>query len=168
MKFLPNLFQRGQLERLFLCFPDPHFKARKHKARIVSRTLLAEYAFVLRPGGVVYVVTDVWDLFVWVRACFGGRGYTRGGKGEEGEGGGGKGEEGGERTEEGDEGGGRERELWEEVEPEERERDPCLSAVLGETEEGRKVERNRGEKFVACWRRRPDPEWPVAGEGESM
>lgn len=39
MKFLPNHFTRGQLNKIFLCFPDPHFKARKHKARIVSLTL---------------------------------------------------------------------------------------------------------------------------------
>lgn len=36
MKFLPNFFEKGQLAKLFFCFPDPHFKARKHKARIVS------------------------------------------------------------------------------------------------------------------------------------
>lgn len=36
MKFLPNLFAQHQLSKIFLCFPDPHFKARKHKARIVS------------------------------------------------------------------------------------------------------------------------------------
>jgi tRNA G46 methylase TrmB len=36
MKFLPNFFGKGQLTKIFLCFPDPHFKARKHKARIVS------------------------------------------------------------------------------------------------------------------------------------
>lgn len=36
MKFLPNFFERGQLSKLFFLFPDPHFKARKHKARIIS------------------------------------------------------------------------------------------------------------------------------------
>jgi tRNA G46 methylase TrmB len=39
MKFLPNFFTKAQLNKIFLCFPDPHFKARKHKARIVSTTL---------------------------------------------------------------------------------------------------------------------------------
>lgn len=36
MKFLPNMFHKGQLSKMFFCFPDPHFKARKHKARIIS------------------------------------------------------------------------------------------------------------------------------------
>lgn len=40
MKFLPNFFEQGQLSKIFFCFPDPHFKARKHKARIVTWVLL--------------------------------------------------------------------------------------------------------------------------------
>lgn len=39
MKFLPNFFKKYQLSKIFLCFPDPHFKPRKHKARIVSYVL---------------------------------------------------------------------------------------------------------------------------------
>lgn len=31
-------------------------------------TLLAEYAYVLRPGGIVYTVTDVEDLHQWMVA----------------------------------------------------------------------------------------------------
>jgi len=66
MKFVPNFFSKHQLHTLFFLFPDPHFKARKHKARIISPTLLAEYAYVLRVGGVVYTVTDVEDLHRWM------------------------------------------------------------------------------------------------------
>ena len=65
MKFLPNFFIKGQLGKIFLCFPDPHFKQRKHKARIVSYTLNSEYAYVLRPGGVVYTITDV-EVSSWL------------------------------------------------------------------------------------------------------
>lgn len=36
MKFLPNYFERGQLKKIFFLFPDPHFKVRKHKSRIIS------------------------------------------------------------------------------------------------------------------------------------
>ena len=49
MKFLPNFFRAHSLTTIFLCYPDPHFKARKHKARIVSPTLNDEYAYVLKP-----------------------------------------------------------------------------------------------------------------------
>jgi tRNA (guanine-N7-)-methyltransferase len=67
MKFLPNYFTRGQLSKMFFCFPDPHFKQRKHKARIVSPTLTAEYAYVLKPGGIIYTITDVEDLHHWMK-----------------------------------------------------------------------------------------------------
>ena len=48
MKYLPNFFEKGQLEKMFFLFPDPHFKKAKHKWRIINETLLAEYAFVLK------------------------------------------------------------------------------------------------------------------------
>ncbi|XP_018026105.1 tRNA (guanine-N(7)-)-methyltransferase [Hyalella azteca] len=70
MKYLPNYFTKGQLSKLFLLFPDPHFKKAKHKWRIVNQTLLAEYAYVLREGAVVYTLTDVEDLHVWMKRHF--------------------------------------------------------------------------------------------------
>ena len=59
MKHMPNFFEKGQLSKIFFLFPDPHFKLRKQKARIVTTTLLAEYAYVLKEGGILYTVTDV-------------------------------------------------------------------------------------------------------------
>ncbi|ODV59962.1 tRNA (guanine46-N7)-methyltransferase ASCRUDRAFT_76879, partial [Ascoidea rubescens DSM 1968] len=67
MKFLPNFFKKSQLEKIFFCFPDPHFKQRKHKARIISSTLLSEYAYCLKENdGIVYTITDVLDLHNWM------------------------------------------------------------------------------------------------------
>lgn len=86
-----------QLSKMFFLFPDPHFKQRKHKARIIScvcplltltsttshhitscadinhdaigsTTLLAEYAHVLRPSGLLYTITDVRALHEWMVA----------------------------------------------------------------------------------------------------
>ena len=51
MKYLPNFFRRGQLRKLFFCFPDPHFKAKNHRRRIVSESLLSEYAYALDASG---------------------------------------------------------------------------------------------------------------------
>ncbi|KAJ3394424.1 tRNA (guanine-N(7)-)-methyltransferase (tRNA(m7G46)-methyltransferase) [Entophlyctis sp. JEL0112] len=66
MKFLPNFFDKGQIEKLFFLFPDPHFKKKKHKARIITPQLLAEYAYILKSGGIIYTVTDVRDLHEWM------------------------------------------------------------------------------------------------------
>lgn len=68
MKFLPNMFEKAQLSKMFFLFPDPHFKRKKHKARIISSTLLSEYAYVLKPDGLLYTVTDVPDLHEWMKS----------------------------------------------------------------------------------------------------
>lgn len=50
MKYLPNYFQKSQLEKMFFLYPDPHFKRAKHKWRIINQALLSEYAYVLSSG----------------------------------------------------------------------------------------------------------------------
>nr|XP_002128586.1 tRNA (guanine-N(7)-)-methyltransferase [Ciona intestinalis] len=66
MKYLPNFFSKGQLKKTFILFPDPHFKKQKHKWRIVSSTLLAEYAYILCQGGLLYTITDVLEVHEWM------------------------------------------------------------------------------------------------------
>ena len=66
MKYLPNLFHKAQLHKMFFLFPDPHFKKTKHKWRIINPSLLAEYAYILQEGGVVYTATDVEELHQWM------------------------------------------------------------------------------------------------------
>lgn len=51
---------------MFFLYPDPHFKKAKHKWRIINQSLLAEYAYVLAEGGIVYTITDVKDLHEWI------------------------------------------------------------------------------------------------------
>ncbi|KJR85329.1 tRNA (guanine-N7-)-methyltransferase [Sporothrix schenckii 1099-18] len=142
MKFLPNFFAKGQLRKIFLCFPDPHFKARKHKARIVSPTLATEYAYVLRPGeGRVYTITDVEDLHKWMVGHFAAHpSFERVPPEEEA-----AGEDEDDAAEK--EGGGATG-------------DPCVRIMRTATEEGKKVSRNGGQKFVAIFRRISDPPWP--------
>jgi tRNA (guanine-N(7)-)-methyltransferase len=67
MRHLLHFVGRGQCRRVFICFPDPHFKRSTHRRRIVSPTLLDEYMFVLRPGGLLYTITDVEDTHAWMR-----------------------------------------------------------------------------------------------------
>jgi len=65
MKFCPNIFRKGQLTKMFFCFPDPHFKKSNYRRRIINPTLLSEYAYYLTIGGKLYTITDVEDLFNW-------------------------------------------------------------------------------------------------------
>lgn len=71
MKFMPNFFQKSSLEKIFFCFPDPHFKKKNFPRRIVSERLLTEYAYFLKPKlGKLYCITDVEDLHNWhVKYC---------------------------------------------------------------------------------------------------
>ncbi|PTB76644.1 RGS-protein [Trichoderma longibrachiatum ATCC 18648] len=112
MKFLPNFFKKSQLSKIFICFPDPHFKTKKHKARIVSTTLNSEYAYALRPGGIIYTITDVEALHEWMVEHLDAH------------------------------------PSFERVSKEEEESDECVKIMLSETEEGKKVERNKGHKFI--------------------
>ncbi|ODV64735.1 hypothetical protein HYPBUDRAFT_237823 [Hyphopichia burtonii NRRL Y-1933] len=122
MKFLPNFFEKGQLLKMFFCFPDPHFKQRKHKARIITNTLLSEYAYVLKEGGVVYTITDVEDLHNWMVQHLNDHPLFK-----------------------------RLDENWEK-------QDKCVELMWNSTEEGQKVTRNKGSKWIACYERLPTPE----------
>jgi tRNA (guanine-N7-)-methyltransferase len=70
MKFLPNYFRKGQLEKMFFCFPDPHFKRKDFRRRIINQGLLSIYAYVMAPGALLYHATDVVELHEWMdRSC---------------------------------------------------------------------------------------------------
>lgn len=121
MKFLPNFFEKAQLSKMFFLFPDPHFKKKKHKARIISANLLSEYAYLLKIGGMLYTATDVKELHEWmVEKCDAHPLFVR-------------------------------------IPDNELENDPCVKCVLQDTEEGKKVERNKGDKYLAVYRRIEDP-----------
>ncbi|KAI5186275.1 tRNA (guanine-N7-)-methyltransferase [Nematocida homosporus] len=69
MKFLPNYVAKASLAKMLILFPDPHFKKKKHKARIVSTVMLDVYSYVLVPEGRLYLATDVEELFLSMCAC---------------------------------------------------------------------------------------------------
>lgn len=69
MKYIPNYFEKGQLTKMFFLFPDPHFKEKNHRRRVISTHLLDEYAYVLKAGGIIYTITDVEELGEWMKSC---------------------------------------------------------------------------------------------------
>ncbi|CAB0042259.1 unnamed protein product [Trichogramma brassicae] len=120
MKYLPNYFKKGQLKKMFFLYPDPHFKKAKHKWRIINPCLLAEYAYILAEGAIVYTMTDVKDLHEWMVKHL------------------------------------TEHPLFERIPDEELTTDPIVEKLYESTEEGQKVTRNKGDKFLAVFRRIPD------------
>jgi tRNA (guanine-N7-)-methyltransferase len=121
MKYLVRFFHKGQLEKMFFCFPDPHFKKSKHRRRIITTQLLSEYAYVLREGGMIYTITDVLDLHNWMVKHL------------------------------------ESHPLFDRVSDAELEGDPSVDAMY-QTDESHKVTRLGGSKYVAVFRRLPNPE----------
>ncbi|RLN59006.1 hypothetical protein BBJ29_005471 [Phytophthora kernoviae] len=125
MRYLPQYFRKGQITKMFFCFPDPQFKTRLHRRRIVHTPLLAEYAYLLAPGGILYTITDVEELHQWhVEKCSSHPCFTR-------------------------------------IPDSELDADPCVKAMTEETEEGKKVARGGGKKYVAVFRRKANEDVAV-------
>jgi tRNA (guanine-N7-)-methyltransferase len=57
-----RLFAAGSVRRFFLNFPDPWFKTRQHKRRVIGPELMDEIDRALAPHGDLFVQTDIFDL----------------------------------------------------------------------------------------------------------
>ncbi|CAH0483007.1 unnamed protein product [Peronospora belbahrii] len=125
MRYLPHYFDKGQIRKMFFCFPDPQFKTRLHRRRIVHTPLLAEYAYFLAPGGILYTITDVEELHKWhVEKCSSHPCFTR-------------------------------------IMNSELDSDPCVKAMMEETEESKKVARGGGKMYIAVFRRKANEDVAV-------
>ena len=62
-RLLPLVFDRGEVERIYLNFSDPWPKARHESRRLTSREFLARYEEILSPGGLLEFKTDNRTLF---------------------------------------------------------------------------------------------------------
>ncbi|MCA9676286.1 MAG: tRNA (guanosine(46)-N7)-methyltransferase TrmB [Kofleriaceae bacterium] len=59
---LPEIFAPASVDRVYVNFPDPWFKRRHHKRRMVDAALAVGLAHVARPGADVFFQSDVWDI----------------------------------------------------------------------------------------------------------
>jgi tRNA (guanine-N7-)-methyltransferase len=67
---MQQIFPAGTVERVYINFPDPWFKRRHHERRMVDDALGDGDAHILRPGGELFVQTDVWDLALDAMSTF--------------------------------------------------------------------------------------------------
>lgn len=58
---LSRLFRRGRVRRFFLNFPDPWWKSKQHKRRVIGPPLFEELHALLEPGGEIHVATDIFE-----------------------------------------------------------------------------------------------------------
>ena len=66
MKSAQYFFNKSSLEKMFFLFGDPHFKNSNHRRRVINDTHLAIYAYILKIGGLLYTITDVYDYHLWM------------------------------------------------------------------------------------------------------
>ncbi len=61
-RHMPALFDDASIDRVYVNFPDPWFKRRHEKRRMIDDELGVQIARVLKPGGDLFVQTDVWHM----------------------------------------------------------------------------------------------------------
>ena len=62
-RLLPEIFEKGEVDKIYLNFSDPWPKARHAKRRLTSREFLERYEKILVPEGTVEFKTDNRELF---------------------------------------------------------------------------------------------------------
>lgn len=59
---LAHIFGDAKVERVYLNFPDPWFKRRHQKRRMIDAVLVDGIARIAHAGAEVFVQSDVWDI----------------------------------------------------------------------------------------------------------
>ena len=62
--FLEDVPEDNSVDRLFIFHPDPWFKKRHHKRRVITEPFIHLIAKKLKPQGKLYLSTDVEPLFI--------------------------------------------------------------------------------------------------------
>lgn len=68
--FFPHFFKKSSLEKIFILFPDPQFKKKKKRVRIISLNTIHFYEYCLKQNGKIYLSTDVQELFLSFKDAF--------------------------------------------------------------------------------------------------
>ncbi len=74
-EMIPRVLQMGSLDELFVFFPDPWWKPRHVKKRLISPEFVADAAQWLRPGGRLLFKSDVQEYADWAAGIFSADGH---------------------------------------------------------------------------------------------
>jgi len=67
---LPEIFTIGELNDVYIFFPDPWEKTRQHKHRLIQDEFLERMFAIQRPGSKLFFKTDSQDYFAWAMTRF--------------------------------------------------------------------------------------------------
>jgi len=66
-----NFFAPGEVDEIWITFPDPYEKKPKKRKRLTHPVFLSRYARILKPGGPIHLKTDSDHLFTFTRKIIG-------------------------------------------------------------------------------------------------
>ena len=72
IEFITSFFAPGEVDEIWITFPDPQLKKGREKKRLTSPEFLRLYAQFLAPNGVVHLKTDSQALHAYTRAVIEG------------------------------------------------------------------------------------------------
>ncbi len=64
---LPEYFDKGEVDEIWITFPDPQLRISKAKKRLTHPRFLRLYQQILRPGGFIHLKTDSPDLYLFTK-----------------------------------------------------------------------------------------------------
>lgn len=65
IEFLTTVFGKGEVDEIWIPFPDPYPKPCKWKKRLISQRFIEAYKQVLKPDGIIHFKTDNDALFAF-------------------------------------------------------------------------------------------------------
>lgn len=75
-ELLPDMFNPGEISRIYINFPDPWPKKKQFKRRLTAPAFLDRYKALLPEGGEVWFKSDNGPLFDWSLESFRANGWT--------------------------------------------------------------------------------------------
>ena len=63
IEFINSFFGQGEVEEIWLTFPDPQLKKRRRKKRLTSARFLGSYQDFLKDRGIIHLKTDSEELY---------------------------------------------------------------------------------------------------------
>jgi len=60
---LEEYFSPGEVEEIWITFPDPYREKSKARKRLTSEKFLPRYKNILKQGGIIHLKTDDWQLY---------------------------------------------------------------------------------------------------------
>jgi tRNA (guanine-N7-)-methyltransferase len=61
--FIKSFYAQGEVDEIWITFPDPQLREAKEKKRLTSRLFMDRYLKILKPGGIVHLKTDSPELY---------------------------------------------------------------------------------------------------------